>query len=255
MRVTRRRLSLFALLLAILPGACGSGPDAHPAALDEVRLRVSDLTREGKFSEAVVAAEAFLQRNPDKAQAHLLMTEVLGLLAETKTDPERTTLLERTAMHHERVVEFTKNSTLRLYSLGALVGLNGTKYLKRLDRAETYARRIMMDTPAEAVSYLHLIELLKSSKRFDEAAEALIEARKTVSQDPYQQTHLGELMVELADSKHGASIDTRRRLLDQAHAIADEGLEAKRTSVEAQALLQLKSQATRAQGQLEPNPK
>jgi hypothetical protein len=113
----------------------------------------------------------------------------------------------------------------------------------------------MMDTPAEAVSYLHLIELLKSSKRFDEAAEALIEARKTVSQDPYQQTHLGELMVELADSKHGASIDTRRRLLDQAHAIADEGLEAKRTSVEAQALLQLKSQATRAQGQLEPNPK
>jgi hypothetical protein len=59
----------------------------------------------------------------------------------------------------------------------------------------------------------------------------------------------------LADSKHGASLDTRRRLLVQVHAIADEGLKVSRTGVEAQALLQLKSQATRAQVQLEPDPK
>jgi tetratricopeptide (TPR) repeat protein len=255
MRVKRRRLSVVLLVYATFAGACGAGPDAHPADLDEVRTRVSGLTSEGKVQEALAEAEAFLQRNPDAAHAHLLMTEAVGQMAETASDPERTTFLERTAMHHERVVELTKVSTLRTFSLGALVAYHGPKYLNRPERAETYARRIITDSPGEAVSYVYLVDLLKSARRFDDAAQALIEARKAVSNDPFQQAHLGDLMVDLADSRHGASIDTRRRLLDQAQAIADEGLKAHRAGVEAEAFRQLKSQATRAQGQLQPDPK
>jgi tetratricopeptide (TPR) repeat protein len=255
MRVKRRQLSLVLLVCAILAGACGTDPDAHPADLDDVRTRVSGLTSEGKVNEALAEAEAFLQRNPDAAQAHLLMTEVLAQMAESTTDSERTTFFERTARHHERVVELTKESTLRAFSLGTLVWLYGPRALNRLDRAETYARRIITETPGEAVSYMHLVQLLKLARRFDDAAQALIEARKAVSKDPSQQAHLGDLMVELADSRHGASIDTRRRLLDQARAIADEGLETNQAGVEAQALRQLKSQAASAQRQLEQDAK
>lgn len=255
MIVKRGRLSLLVPVFVVLAAACGAGQDIRPAGLDEVRTRVSSLTSERKYSEAVAAAEAFLQRNPAAAHAHLLMTETLALMAETTAGPERTKLLERTATHHERVVELTKESTLRDFSLGALVSLHDARYLNRLDRAEMYARRIITETPAEAVSYQRLVSLFKSAKRFDDAARVLSEARKTVSTDPYQQAHLGDLMVELADSKNGASLDTRRRLLEQAHAIADDWLKANPARVEAQALQQLKSQATKAQAQLERDRK
>ncbi len=87
----------------------------------------------------MAAAEAFLERNPDTVDANLLMTETVALLSESKQGPDRRTLLERAVTHHKRVVELTKHSSIRRFSLGTLVVLHDPRYLNHLDRAETYA--------------------------------------------------------------------------------------------------------------------
>ena len=236
MRVARQ-LSATILLLAALAVAALASPavaarvESSPAAapmqppetLDSVLGHALQLREDGRHAEAANVLQKFLARNPNAAEAHLLLGATRRDLAATMTEPERARQFDLAATHFKQALDLTTTeSPIRPALLWSLV----RSYLdgNRLADAETYARQLVREDPTAVDVYAQLSSILGKADRADEATAVLLQARTAVPRDLEPQRRLGLYMWQLVQASPRLSHRHTRMLLDEALAIADEAL-------------------------------
>ena len=144
------------------------------------------LYQQGEYRRAAVEYETALQQDPNLVAAYFYLGNSYDNLYKVtrKGEAENDKMLENAIKNYKIAAEREGDPKMKRLALEYLVAAYGPDKLNDPEQAEPIVRRMIQMDPKESANYFGLAKIYEDAGRYDEAEQALLQAKEARPNDP-----------------------------------------------------------------------